>query len=364
MSTTTTTDRSRTDTAQGADSLDEDRRAFGEATLAEFADSWKRPSDFAERAQLVDVTPERCEKRLIRETTAIESRETVQIPPSEYESLAETRTRFDDRYELAREEFPDATVEYVCPADCVDTCEACDGAGQTACPNCTTGETRCGTCGGDGMETCSTCSGWSTAGPKGRIACPDCTGYGTTGSGETERTCASCGGDGHVMCNGCSGGGEHRCTTCGGGGIVTCGTCDGSTRIVCSTCTGEKKLVTADIGEVVFASTSTEEGVSETGVPERFITRPTGTKFKTDDEWTDVTELETETVVRREVERRHVDATRIDYSYDGQEYSVYDVEGSIRADTYPQSGARNVVPYIVAVVLLAAVSYGAYQYVV
>lgn len=164
------------------------------------------------------------------------------------------------------------------------------------------------------------------------------------------------------MCNSCSGSGEHRCTNCGGGGIVTCGTCGGSTRVTCSSCQGECKIATVDVGSIDFTSTSDTKGISEIDVPERYITASKGTKFETDENWTAVTELETETTVRRQVERRHVDVTRIDYSYGGEEWSVFDVEGVIRAQSYPQSQARNIIPWIIGLGILLVVGYGIYQY--
>lgn len=342
---------------------DAEQLQFASATLDEFADSWKRPGDFSEETEIIGVVPERCEKNIIKEVTAVENRETVEIPPSRYESQTESLVSFDDRYETAKNGFPEKTIEYIGESQKVDTCSTCTGSGQNKCPNCKNGKARCGTCSGDGMEKCSNCSGWGSAGSQGRIACPDCNATGKQGSGENERSCSACNGRGHVMCNSCSGAGEHRCTTCGGGGIVTCGTCNGSTKVTCSTCQGEGELVTTDTGTIEFSSTETTEGVTDTGVPEKYITQQNGTKFKIDDDWTDLTELDTEATVRQQVERRHVDVTSIDYSYGGQEWVVYDVEGSIRADDYPKSSTRSVIPWVFLMGLILITGYGVYQYV-
>ncbi|MDS0261057.1 hypothetical protein NDI56_16790 [Haloarcula sp. S1CR25-12] len=332
------------------------------AAVREFGDSWKRPNDFTDRATVSDVTPERCEKHIVKEITAVENRETIRTPPSEYDAAVNNRTSFEDRYDLARSEFPDTTVEYVCKPDSVDTCHECSGAGETRCSTCSNGKVSCGTCNGNGMESCSNCSGYTSTGPKGQIGCPDCGASGTRGHGDEKRTCATCNGDRHVMCNSCSGSGEHRCTNCGGGGTVTCGTCGGTTIVVCGVCQGECELVTADVGSVEFETETSEKGLSDIGVPEKYITRERGTKFKTEETWNDVAELDTETVVRTQTERRHVDATRIDYSYGDEEWELYDVEGSVRAQSYPKSGARNLVPWVIGGALLLLLGVGVYQF--
>lgn len=345
--------------------IDDEERFFAEATLAEFGDSWKRPNGFASGATPTDVVTERCERRRITETTAVESRETVEVPPSEYESLADERTRFDDRYALVEaDSFPDTTVEYVCDVQRVETCARCTGSGRHDCSNCRTGQTRCSTCGGDGMQSCETCGKWASKGPAGRITCPDCNGEGTRGYGEEATRCPSCRGDAHVMCNSCSGSGEHRCTTCGGGGRVTCSTCGGSTEVVCTACNGERELVTADIGAVTFATSRSDAGVSKTGVPEAYIVGQPGTEHRTDDERGHVTQLDTETTVLKRTERYHVDTTRVDYDYGGERWSLYDVEGSIKAESYPKSGTRRTLPVVVSVLFVAVIAVGVYLFLV
>lgn len=335
---------------------------FGNASLAEFGDSWKRPGDFADSARLVDVQFEDCEKTIRREQYVLETRDHVQVPPSRYDELADTRIPFEQRLDSAREEFLDATIDYVTEPLDIETCGPCEGVGDVECTNCTNGEHRCGTCVGSGMESCSNCSRWGAKGGKGRITCPDCNGDGSREVDGTARTCSTCNGSGHVMCNSCSGQGEHRCTNCGGGGLVTCGTCNGATRVTCGTCNGEQELVSAEIGTLEFESTESVNGHSSIGIPSGMITKAGGEFIRSDEDWQGIDALDEQVLLRTEIERRSIGASAIDYEYGDEGYRLFDIEGRLQAESYPQSRSRSVIPYLLGVGLVAAIGVLLYLY--
>lgn len=342
--------------------LTDEQRNFAAASLAEFGDSWKRPVDFADGATPTGVESERSVKLITREQRATESRGTVSVPPSSYASYERDRVPFDDRLASAEESFLDETVEYVSSPSSVDTCHGCTGAGDVTCSRCNGGQHSCTNCGGDGVERCTACAGLANKGGRGRISCPDCHASGTRTSNGSDRTCATCAGSGHVMCNNCSGQGEHRCTTCGGGGIVTCSTCGGTTRVTCSTCEGETELVTATVGSIEFAADESTAVVSELGVPEAYVAGAHGERHRVDHDWRGLSTLDEEVVLRTEIERRHVDSSVIEYEYGGEDYRLYDVEERLRAESYPRSKSRAVVPYFVGTGLVLAFAALAFVY--
>ena len=98
-----------------------------------------------------------------------------------------------------------------------ETCEECNG----------NGETRCGRCGGGGTVECSTCDG------SGKVECEDCEG---SGEGDDE--------DG--KCDNCGGSGERDCNDCGGDGSLDCGYCNGGYE-ECDECNGAGDVETDEL---------------------------------------------------------------------------------------------------------------------
>lgn len=315
------------------DTIDETDEQFATRTLRAFGDSWKRPGNFAEEATLLEIDSDYCEKEITTTQSAVETRQTESMPPSEYEETVQARVSIDSRYADARDEFLDETVEYVSEQKSIDTCPECKGDGEYSCPNCSTGRSTCGNCRGDGVEDCSECRGWGKKGPVGRTMCSDCRGTGDeTRTGEG--TCGTCHGKGHDPCSNCSGAGEHQCQTCDGAGMTTCGTCGGSTIVVCNVCDGEEKLVTAELGSIEFSTSEDETVRSDLRIPPKYIEDADGIPMRTEEDWHGIPDLDTEADVRTEVHHRSVEAKRIVYEYDGDDWKLYEVEERVRAQSY------------------------------
>lgn len=184
---------------------------------------------------------------------------------------------------------------------------------------------------------------------------------------DTERVnpCSDCGGNGRLRCGNCSGSGRNSCgrcngtgrngdsicNKCGGNGTAICGTCDGNGSLACGTC--EQKGETWKI-DFVRRNFTPEETVSAdvSKVPESFVTDADGQFVRTEEHQLADNEI------RHEVDVYDVDVTRLDYTYDGERYELYEVDGEdLKAEDYPKNQARKILPYAVAgvVVLLVGV---------
>lgn len=168
---------------------------------------------------------------------------------------------------------------------------------------------------------------------------------------DTERvnTCSECGGNGRLRCNNCSGSGHNSCSrcngtgksgdsvcsTCGGSGTAVCGTCDGTGFLACRTC--EQKGETSKIDSIrrYFIPEKTAYA-NASKVPEIFVTDADGQFVRTDEH-----EL-AENEIRHEIDVYDVDVKRLDYTYDGERYELYEIDGEdLKAEDYPKTKRGN-----------------------
>lgn len=115
-----------------------------------------------------------------------------------------------------------------------NSCDLCNGTGETKCDCKVIGNTRvydCEECGGDGYSgVCSECGG------EGYLDCSGCNG---TGSDENGDECESCGGSGSESCHGCSGfGRDGECVKCDGNVVLECERCNNTGFYSCPKCGG------------------------------------------------------------------------------------------------------------------------------
>ena len=173
---------------------------------------------------------------------------------------------------------------------------------------------------------------------------------------DTERvnTCSSCGGNGRSRCQNCSGSGHNSCrrcngsgrnndsvcNKCGGSGTRVCGDCDGTGSIACDTCEQKGETWKLDFVRREYTPEETvTANVSE--VPESFVTDAEGEFVRTEEH-----EL-ADNEIRHEVDVFNVAVTKVDYSYDGTDYELYEIDGEdLKSENYPKNQARKLLPYV------------------
>lgn len=247
----------------------------------------------------------------------------------------------DDRHRHDPEGFEKRTVEYLLSDPAWRTCGDCGGEGEMECTDCGgDGVTNCIHCGGAGERTCTDCQGSGI----GEVPCPRCNGQGVVDGtyeeyeicAECEGTetvrrdgaCPACDGEGTVGCDFCDESGESACSNCDDG-IVTCETCEGAGRV--------------QAFEVLERSYDHQRKTTYTarGVPPRYLAEPEGTVAAIRER-----EHPHDSVVNYRVTSVELDATAVEYEYDGDRYEVYEVEGEhLEAPSYPQRPLREYAPY-------------------
>lgn len=181
---------------------------------------------------------------------------------------------------------------------------------------------------------------------------------------ESERvdTCTNCNGNGNIQCSSCNGGGrqqcgrcngsgvrnESTCSKCGGTGSRVCGNCDGNGRVVCGQCEQRGQTYKMDFIRREYTPETNVE-VDAPGVPDSYVHDAEGEYVKTND-----VEL-ADNEIRHEIEEREVPVAKLDYEYDGKEYSLYHVEDELKSESYPMSRTRRLLPVAaVSIVLVIA----------
>lgn len=178
---------------------------------------------------------------------------------------------------------------------------------------------------------------------------------------ESERVdkCTDCHGNGNIQCSNCSGSGRNRCSRCrgsgtnndsacskcGGSGSLVCGNCDGNGRVMCQQCEQRGQTFKMDFIRREFTPHEEVE-VDAPGVPDDYVLEAEGEYVKTND-----VEL-ADNEIRHEVEEREVPVAKLDYDYDGKDYSLYHVEDELKAESYPMSRTRRMLPVAVASIAL------------
>ncbi|MWV63890.1 hypothetical protein GRS48_03495 [Halorubrum sp. JWXQ-INN 858] len=175
-------------------------------------------------------------------------------------------------------------------------------------------------------------------------ACTECHGNG-------RNQCGSCGGSGANQCGRCGGSGTNSdrsasCSQCGGTGSIVCGSCSGNGSVVCDTCEATGESYKMDFVRRVYDPAETVT-VDAEGVPDKFVEQATGIELSTDRN-----QLATDEI-RNETEVREVPVAVLEYTYDGDEYTIYQIEEDTKATAHPQSTARKILP--IAVVGVGAV---------
>lgn len=333
--------------------------AIAEQMIAEFSESWKVPDDLDTEASIEYFEEWDVHKNIVRDLEATEDVEELVVPPSQAPS-EEEYDRAAERYAAAPDGFEEKTVSFVdFGGATVETCAHCSGSGAVTCPKCS-GSTKmdCPTCSGTGRESCSSCSG------SGTLRCQTCNGNGSVGSGDDASQCRDCGGGGKLTCRDCNGSGEFRCSNCAGSAEVVCDRCGGSASVTCGTCEGEREVYRTAKGTVEFEPDIGYNLDDDRGAKHRWFRHETGDRVDIEtvvDGIPDDPEEDEPTVHREEVETRAIRTRKVAYEYGDERFELFDVNGSLHADSYPKSAARKVVPYA-ALALLVVLGGGAYYY--
>lgn len=265
------------------------------------SDKWGSVNDLVENSTVRSVDDLECQK-FVEKVLRFEDEDRVnEVPVTQAGRIdidaqyAEEPAELRDRFVPA--DFEEGHVDFARPdTERVNTCSSCGGNGRS----------RCGSCSGSGHNTCGRCSG----------------------SGRT---------------------GDSVCSKCGGSGTRVCGSCDGTGSIACSTC--EQKGETWKI-DFVRREFTPEETVSAdvSVVPEKFVTDADGQFVRTEEHQLADNEI------RHEVDVHNVDVTKVDYSYDGTNYELYELDGEdLKAENYPKNQARKLLPFVGGGIVLLVV---------
>ncbi|MFC7165459.1 hypothetical protein [Halospeciosus flavus] len=305
--------------------------------LSDLADDWKVPDDLANSARVDSVVTEECDRIVETSLRADDRVETRQFAESEYRDAVAEREPLDGRYDATPSDFRSTSVAFVERDADERTCPECVGDRTVDCPDCHEGEVDCSECNGRGVRDCE-CE-------DGRVDCEGCDGDGRVEPNSGSVECDNCGGDGDFTCPSCDGTGRFQCPDCRGEGKQQCLTCAGENEIDCETCEAEGYVYEAKAGTVDFAVDEQTRGVSERGMPEAKVERAQG---RLADERTSTFDPPIEGgegVVRKTVETFAVPTTRVEYTYDGDYYEVYEVDGETHAPSHPKSEYYEYAPY-------------------
>ena len=275
--------------------------------LEQYAEeNWGVVNDLVDEAAPTNLEGVECTKRIHR-TLAFDDEERFGELSTNEAQRSDVQSEFmdvhaADRDSFVPDEFESLELDFPIPeSERVDVCTDCDGNGRN----------RCTSCDGSGANRCGRCNGSGT-------------------NSDQSATCSKCGGSGTVICDACS-----------GNGSTTCGTCDG---------TGETYKM--DFVRRTYDPTETVE-VETDRTPDKYVEEAEGRKITTEQNATADDEI------RNETEIREVPVSILDYEYDGDEYTIFHVDGEPRAPSYPKSTTRKVLPFAVVGigVLLAALWY-------
>ncbi|GAB3416378.1 hypothetical protein GCM10027435_13630 [Haloparvum alkalitolerans] len=263
--------------------------------LEQYADgNWGVVNDLVDEAEPTNLEGVECTKRIHRTLAVDDEDRFIELAPNEAQRTDVQSEFMDvhaaDRDSFVPDEFESLELDFPIPeSERVDVCTNCDGNGRNRCTNCDgSGANRCGRCNGSGTNS------------------------------DQSATCSKCGGSGTVVCDSCS-----------GNGSTTCGTCDG---------TGETYKM--DFVRRTYDPTETVE-VETDRTPDKYVEDAEGQKITTEKN------APADDEIRNETEIREVPVSILDYEYDGDEYTVYHVDGEPRARSYPKSTTRKVLPFAV-----------------
>lgn len=340
----------------------ESQKEPGEVLLGEFAKK-KKVADGVADAEVLATESEVIPRKIRINTYGEVAESEVALSPEAFTERTSTHVGYDERFDYAPDpntKIPEEeTVHFIDSNSEIIACLGCGGSQDVRCPECNSnGMVSCSNC-NDGMVDCSNCSsGWNS----GEITCGNCNGDGTIQTDGGERICANCNGDGSLVCNRCNGSGKVQCPQCNGAGTETCPNCNGTTRVMCPDCNGSGEQHKTVAGTVTYTTDVTTYIDSEL-VPKSLIKSSDGELVDTDIHEAYNRPDEEKTLVHDAVRHEEIPATKVDYEYEGEEYSTYEIDGRLTAERgeYPKSTLRKAAPYlsVVAVVVLLA---GGYYY--
>lgn len=272
-----------------------------ERMLEEYRENkWGVVDDIEDEASVENLEEIICEKRIERRLTFEEEEMFQELPVPKAEQMDISQqyadVHADDRHQFVPDEYDEFYIDFPYPeSERVDKCTECSGNGNIQCSSCSGGgRNRCGRCNGSGRS------------------------------------------------------GDSACSKCGGSGSLVCGVCDGNGRVMCQQC--EQRGQTFKIDFIRREYTPHEEvEVDAPGVPDQYVRQAEGEYIKSEE-----VEL-ADNEIRHEVEEREVPVAKLDYEYDGKDYSLYHVEEELKAESYPMSRARRLLP-VVAVSLVLVVA--------
>ncbi|MFC4356759.1 hypothetical protein ACFO0N_02220 [Halobium salinum] len=135
-------------------------------------------------------------------------------------------------------------------------------------------------------------------------------------------TCGACHGRQVTTCPGCNG---KRLTR----GAV-CSRCEGSGNRTCRTCGGDGESFTLGLVRRRFTG-KTAQSLDSGGKPTRIFHGATGQRVEV------VPREPADDELKRETERYAVPVTTVSYEYEGESYTVYEVDGRPTATTLPET---------------------------
>ncbi|WP_435096581.1 hypothetical protein [Halarchaeum sp. P4] len=315
-----------------------DRRGGrGVDLLAALAEDWKVPDELPREATIDEVVTEDATKEIETALHATETVERRQYAESEYQAACRDRVAFAERHEYAPHNYTEKTVAFVEHDVASKPCPDCNGGQTVTCPECHDGRVNCPQCGGDGIRDCDCADG--------TVACGACDGHGEVHANSGPADCANCGGDGTFRCPTCDGQSRFQCPDCAGDGRQQCPVCEGSAEVECDTCEAEGHVYEAKAGSVDYTIEEDVTAAADT-LPIERVERAAGRRS---DETTHTFDPPIEGgrgVIRRTVETFTIPGTKVDYTFEGTSYDLYEIDGERVVPDHPQSVYREYAPFV------------------
>lgn len=164
------------------------------------------------------------------------------------------------------------------------------------------------------------------------------------------------------VCSECRGKKSLRCTKCKGKGLKDdkiCGKCNGNGKTRCKTCEGDGKTSKFKFVRRTYTE-KTDEMFENGDIPETVLSGAEGSVESVFEQKSGEVELDGN-ALKCETTRYSIPTTTVDYEYEGENYTIYQVDGEPEAKNFPKSRTRKAAP-VVVLVLCIAVGVGAAHY--
>jgi hypothetical protein len=305
------------------------------------------PFNFLQNARIIEKNTINCHRWLFIKWQ-INQRSMV------YNMKAALERRSGGDYANRLREVPDIPVQttktYIVPgSQREEECSKCRGAGKYRCKNCGgTGQKRCLICGGTGKEEhldpCWKCDGEGkltehltrTRKISGAPAYEE--------EWEVKGPCDECKGTGFIIRYG-------KCTRCGGKGRRKCDICHGSGLLTCEPCKGSGKIQQVTVTEIIWTPCDRNEKIySPEHIPDKYFNSE-----ETNGEWVraEVKPIPSDMIQETKIEK--IKIKEVIYNLGDKTYTLYEVGGKLRFESYPRSFKKLLTFILTPVILILIV---------